>query len=375
MKKKKIFVPVNRPLIGIEELKNVKKCIESGWISSSGAFIKKFEDNFSKIINRKYAIAVSSGTGALDISVKALNLKKGDEIIVPNFTIISSVLEIIKQGLKPIFIDANVDDFNINTNLIEEKITKKTKAIMVVHIYGLPTNMKNIFKISKKYGLKIIEDCAEQLGQNFEKKKIGSFGDISTFSFFANKHITTGEGGMIVTNNKKYYENCLKLRNICFEPKKPRFVHYDLGWNYRMTNLQASIGCAQLLKLNIYIKKKRLIGKFYNKKLKNIKNIKLPKKKDKYANNIYWVYPIILRSNINAKQFSKKLIEAGIETRPFFYPMHMQPIIKKLKLVSKKEKFPVSEKIYHKGLYLPSGIGNTIPELNKVVNAIKLFIK
>lgn len=256
MKKKKIFVPVNRPLIGIEELKNVKKCIESGWISSSGAFIKKFEDNFSKIINRKYAIAVSSGTGALDISVKALNLKKGDEIIVPNFTIISSVLEIIKQGLKPIFIDANFDDFNINTNLIEEKITKKTKAIMVVHIYGLPTNMRNIFKISKKYSLKIIEDCAEQLGQNFEKKKIGSFGDISTFSFFANKHITTGEGGMIVTNNKKYYENCLKLRNICFEPKKPRFVHYDLGWNYRMTNLQASIGCAQLLKLNIYIKKK-----------------------------------------------------------------------------------------------------------------------
>ena len=375
MKKKKIFVPVNRPLIGIEELKNVKKCIESGWISSSGAFIKKFEDNFSKIINRKYAIAVSSGTGALDISVKALNLKKGDEIIVPNFTIISSVLEIIKQGLKPIFIDANFDDFNINTNLIEEKITKKTKAIMVVHIYGLPTNMRNIFKISKKYSLKIIEDCAEQLGQNFEKKKIGSFGDISTFSFFANKHITTGEGGMIVTNNKKYYENCLKLRNICFEPKKPRFVHYDLGWNYRMTNLQASIGCAQLLKLNIYIKKKRLIGKFYNKKLKNIKNIKLPKKKDKYANNIYWVYPIILKSKINAKQFSKKLIEAGIETRPFFYPMHMQPIIKKLKLVSKKEKFPVSEEIYHKGLYLPSGIGNTIPELNKVVNAIKLFIK
>ena len=171
MKKKKIFVPVNRPLIGIEELKNVKKCIESGWISSSGAFIKKFEDNFSKIINRKYAIAVSSGTGALDISVKALNLKKGDEIIVPNFTIISSVLEIIKQGLKPIFIDANFDDFNINTNLIEEKITKKTKAIMVVHIYGLPTNMRNIFKISKKYSLKIIEDCAEQLGQNFEKKK------------------------------------------------------------------------------------------------------------------------------------------------------------------------------------------------------------
>ena len=204
MQKKNRFIPVNRPLIGSQELSNVKKCIEEGWISSSGNFIKKFENDLSKKVNRKFGVAVSSGTGAIDIAIKSLNLKKDDEIIVPNFTIISSVNEIVRQGLKPIFIEANLDDFNIDTNLIEKKINKKTKAIMVVHIYGMPSNMLKIMNLSRKYNLKIIEDCAEQLGQKFNNKMIGSFGDISTFSFFANKNITTGEGGMIVTNNKTY---------------------------------------------------------------------------------------------------------------------------------------------------------------------------
>ena len=213
------MIPVNEPLLADEDFQLLKNAFESGWISSSGSYIKKFEKDFSKIVNRKYGIAVSSGTGAIDIAIKVLNLKKNDEIIVPNFTIISSVIEIIKQGLRPIFIDSKIDDFNIDTELLERKINKKTKAIMVVHIYGLPSNMEKILKISKKYNLRIIEDCAEQLGQKFKKKEIGSFGDISTFSFFANKHITTGEGGMVVTNNSKYYERCLKLRNICFEPK------------------------------------------------------------------------------------------------------------------------------------------------------------
>ena len=375
MKQKISFVPVNRPLIGEEELANVKKCMESGWISSSGKYIIKFEKSFSKIVDRKFGIAVSSGTGAIDIAIKALDFKKGDEIIVPNFTIISSVNEIIRQGIKPIFIDSKKDDFNMDTDLIEKKITKKTKAIMVVHIYGLPTNMVKIIEIAKKYNLKIIEDCAEQLGQKFANKKIGSFGDISIFSFFANKHITTGEGGMLVTNNKAYYEKCLKLRNICFEPNKPRFVHYNLGWNYRMTNLQAAIGCAQLKKLNIFIKKKRLIGDFYNKELKSLKNLILPKKYDEYSKNIYWVYSIILKNSLKSKDLSKKLIKYGIETRPFFFPMNKQPIIKKLKLVGKKEKFPISEEIYEKGLYLPSGIGNTLSELKKVVKILKLILK
>ena len=375
MSLKKKFIPVNRPSIGKEELSNVRKCIETGWISSSGEYIKKFEESLSKKVNRKFGIAVSSGTSALDIAVKSLGLKKGDQIIVPNFTIISSVNEIIRQGLKPIFIDSKIDDFNIDTQLIEKKINKKTKAIMVVHVYGLPSNMYEILKISKKYNLKIIEDCAEQLGQKFNNKMIGSFGDISIFSFFANKNITTGEGGMIVTNNKTYYESCSKLRNICFEKKKPRFIHFDLGWNCRMTNMQAAIGCAQLKKLNSFIRKKRLIGKYYDHHLKKLKDIVLPKKSNKYAKNIYWVYPIILNNKLKAKQLAKKLTRCGIETRPFFYPMHQQPIIKKMKLVNKKEKFPISEKIYEKGLYLPSGIGNTFAELKIVVKTLHSILR
>ena len=375
MQKKNRFIPVNRPLIGSQELSNVKKCIEEGWISSSGNFIKKFENDLSKKVNRKFGVAVSSGTGAIDIAIKSLNLKKDDEIIVPNFTIISSVNEIVRQGLKPIFIEANLDDFNIDTNLIEKKINKKTKAIMVVHIYGMPSNMLKIMNLSRKYNLKIIEDCAEQLGQKFNNKMIGSFGDISTFSFFANKNITTGEGGMIVTNNKTYYERCLKLRNSCFEKKKPRFVHYDLGWNCRMTNMQAAVGCAQLKKLNIFIKKKRLIGKFYNKHLKKLKDITLPKIKDKFSKNIYWVYPIILNNKLNAKQLAKKLMQYGIETRPFFYPMNKQPILKKMKLINKDEQFQISEKIYKKGLYLPSGIGNTFTELKIVAKILNSILK
>ena len=181
-------------------------------------------------------------------------MKKGDEIIVPNFTIISCVNEIIREGLKPIFVDADPITFNINPDLIEKKL-QKTKAILVVHIYGLPVDLKKILK-KKKYNLRLIEDCAEQLGQTFDSKPIGSFGDISTFSFFANKHITTGEGGMIVTNNKKFYNDFLEFRNICFSLKKPRFIHEDIGWNYRLTNLQAAIGCAQLKKLPLFIKRK-----------------------------------------------------------------------------------------------------------------------
>ena len=203
----KKIIPVNRPLFSKLEKKYLNQCIDSGWISSGGSFILKFEDSFKKIVSRRYSATVSNGTAALDIAIKTLNLKKGDEIIVPNFTIISCLNEIIREGIKPIFIDADPNTFNIDSDQIESKITKKTKAILIAHIYGLPVNLDKIITLKNKYKLKLIEDCAEQLGQTYKKKPIGSFGDISTFSFYANKHITTGEGGMIVTNNKSYWDN------------------------------------------------------------------------------------------------------------------------------------------------------------------------
>lgn len=372
----KKIIPVNRPLFSKLEKKYLNQCIDSGWISSGGSFILKFEDSFKKIVSRRYSATVSNGTAALDIAIKTLNLKKGDEIIVPNFTIISCLNEIIREGIKPIFIDADPNTFNIDSDQIESKITKKTKAILIAHIYGLPVNLDKIITLKNKYKLKLIEDCAEQLGQTYKKKPIGSFGDISTFSFYANKHITTGEGGMIVTNNKSYYKKFLELRNICFSLKKPRFIHDDIGWNYRMTNMQAAIGYAQLKKLRYFIKKKRKIGNYYSKELQKISDLQLPVLSNEFSKNIFWVYSIIIKNkNLNAIKLSKNLKKKGIETRPFFYPMHMQPIIKKLKLIDKNQKFPVSEKIYRYGLYLPSGIGNTFDEVKEVVKQLKIIFK
>tara|TARA_B110000858_G_scaffold170562_1_gene200434 strand:+ start:359 stop:1492 length:1134 start_codon:yes stop_codon:yes gene_type:complete len=374
--KLKKIIPVNRPLFSKLEKKYLNECIDSSWISSSGGFIIKFEESFKKIVSRKYSVAVSSGTAALDIAIKTLNLNKGDEIIVPNFTIISCLNEIIREGIKPIFIDADPNTFNIDAEQIEKKITKKTKAILIAHIYGLPANLEKIIKLKNKYKLKLIEDCAEQLGQTYKKKPIGSFGDISTFSFFANKHITTGEGGMVVTNNKSYFKKFLELRNICFSLKKPRFIHDDIGWNYRLTNMQAAIGYAQLKKLSFFIKKKRQIGYYYSKELKKIRHLQLPVLSNKFSKNIFWVYSLIIKNkNFKAIKLTEKLKKKGIETRPFFYPMHMQPIIKKLRLINKSEKFPVSEQIYQYGLYLPSGIGNTFKEIKEVVRQLKIIFK
>lgn len=376
MTKLKKIIPVNRPLFSKLEKKYLNQCIDSGWISSGGPFILKFENSFKKIVSRRYSATVSNGTAAIDIAIKTLNLRKGDEIIVPNFTIISCLNEIIREGIKPIFIDADPNTFNIDTDQIESKITKKTKAILIVHIYGLPVNLDKIITLKNKYKLKLIEDCAEQLGQTYKRKPIGSFGDISIFSFYANKHITTGEGGMIVTNNKSYYKKFLELRNICFSLKKSRFIHDDIGWNYRMTNMQAAIGYAQLKKLRYFIKKKRKIGNYYSKELQKISDLQLPVLSNEFSKNIFWVYSIIIKNkNLNAIKLSKDLKKKGIETRPFFYPMHMQPIIKKLKLIDKNEKFPVSEKIYRYGLYLPSGIGNTFNEVKEVVKQLKIIFK
>jgi len=215
--------------------------MRSGWISSDGPEIKKFEENFSRFVGRKYSIAVSSGTAALEIAIKALDIKKNDEVLIPNFTIISNALAVIRQQSKPVLIDCNLKDWNIKIENIEKNISKKTKAIIVTHIYSFPNEVDKILKICKKYNLFLIEDAAEVLGISYKNKMCGSFGDISTFSFYANKQLTTGEGGMLSVNSFKIYEKCKSLRNLCFG-KLNRFNHDDIGWNYRMTNMQAALG-------------------------------------------------------------------------------------------------------------------------------------
>ena len=372
------MIPVNKPLFSGNESKYLLNCIKSGWISSNGKYVKKFEKKFANYIGRKFSTSVSNGSVALEIALKALNLKSGSEVILPTFTIISCCNSIIKAGLKPVLVDCDRDTFNMNIEHVKNKINKNTSAILMVHIYGITVDVDKILQLAKKNKLKVIEDAAEMHGQKYKKKLCGSFGDISTFSFYANKHITTGEGGMILTNKKKIFENILNLKNLYFGKGINRFKHYGIGSNQRFTNLQASIGLAQLENIDKVVKKKYFIGNYYSKKLSLLnRKIILPLKKVSYCENIYWVYPILIKDTCkyNAEKVIKLLKNEGVECRPFFYPMHLQPIYKKMKIFDNK-KYPISVKISKKGFYIPSGIGITKKELDIVINKIiKVFNK
>ena len=374
MNKNILTVPVNEPLLNGNEEKYLIECIRTGWISSEGPFIKQFENKFADITNRKHAIAVSNGSVALDATIVALGLSRGDEVIMPTFTIISCAAAIIRSGAKPVLVDADPITWNIDVTKIEEKISNKTKAIMVVHIYGLPSNMDVILDIAKKYNLQIIEDAAEMHGQTYNNIPCGSFGDVSTFSFYPNKHITTGEGGMILTDDDDLAEKCRSLRNLCFNSKQ-RFVHDELGWNLRMTNLQAAVGVAQLERLNEFVAIKRNMGEIYNNLLHELKEVQLPKKSTHYANNIYWVYGIVLNESISfdALEAMKRLSSKGIGTRPFFWPMHLQPVFAKMGLFQ-GEKYPVSENIARRGFYLPSGMALNENQIIQSAEALKKII-
>ena len=367
-------IPVSSPVITKSDAENVFKVVKSGWVSSSGEEIIKFEKNLSKYVGRRYACAVSNGTAALEIAVKSLGIKKNDEIIMPSFTIISNAVAIIKNFARPKLVDTDPQTWNIKISDIEKKITKKTKALLIPHIYGFPCDMDKILKICKKHKLYLIEDAAEMLGQTFKGKKCGSFGDISTFSFYANKNITTGEGGMILTNEKKIINKAKDFRNLSFG-KINRFNHTDISWNYRFTNMQAALGNSQLKRINEIVKKKKTIGKYYYKKLINNKNIIIQPTKLSYAENIYWVFGILLKKNSLKYKINiqKKLKKLKIDTRPFFWPMHKQNIFIKMKLF-KKEKFPFSEYLSNSGFYIPAGIDLDKKKMNYICDCINKVI-
>lgn len=369
------MIPVNAPLLDGNEKKYLNECIDTGWISSEGSFVTRFENDMAEYVGRKFAVAVTNGTAALEMAVVALGIKAGDEVILPSFTIISCAQAIVKAGAKPVLVDSDFDSFNMIVEDIEAKITSKTKAIMVVHIYGLPVDMNPILDLAKKYELKIIEDAAEMHGQTYENKKCGSFGDISVFSFYPNKHITTGEGGMILTDDESIYIKCKSLRNLCFSSESgQRFIHDELGWNLRMTNLQAALGVAQLERIDEFVQKKRWIGNLYQSLLNDIEAINLPIKQTDFAQNIYWVFAITLKDSCKktVPEVMQQLGEQGIGTRPFFYPMHQQPVFIKMGLFEHEE-YPNSSKLYEKGFYIPSGLALTqeqIYEISRVMHEV-----
>lgn len=364
------FIPVNEPLLSGNEKKYLNECIDTGWISSEGPFVKELEEKFSKSAGRKYGVAVCNGTAALEAAVIACGIEKDDEVIMPAFTIISCASAIVRAGGIPVLIDSEPHTFNMDTNQIKKKITKKTKAIMAVHIYGLPVDMDSVLEIAKEYDLKVIEDAAEVIGQKYKEKPCGSFGDVSVFSFYPNKHITTGEGGMIVTDDEEIAERCRSLRNLCFIPEK-RFVHHELGFNFRMTNLQAALGLAQFERLEEFVEKKKCIGRTYNELFKDNPYFDLPLEKTEFSENIYWVYGIVLKENVkfNAEDAMKFLSGKKIGTRPFFYPMHLQPVFHKMNLF-KGEVYPVSENLADRGFYIPSGMALTEEQIKKSAQAV-----
>lgn len=378
MKKKSIlnrkkFIPVSKPYISKTDIESINKVLKKGWISSDGPEVKKFEQNFSKKIKKKYSIAVANGTSALEIAIKALNLKKGDEVIIPNFTIISNALAVVKQNAKPVLIDCDLKTWNVKIEDIESKINKKTKAIIITHIYSFANNMDSIIKLCKKHKIFLIEDSAELLGLKYKNKMCGSFGDISTFSFYANKQVTTGEGGMISTDNVKLYEKCKSLRNLCFG-EKIRFNHNDLGWNYRITNIQAALGLSQLKRLDKIVQEKISIGNYYYNNLGSNKNIYMTPPKISYSKNIYWVVGILIKNKkILASKIIKKLNSYGIGARPFFWPMNEQKIFKKMKLF-KKGHYPNSYYLSRYGFYIPSFLNIKISEMKYVISIINKLL-
>ena len=365
---------VNEPCLNGREKEYLEECIETGWISFEGPFVKRFEEGMAQFTKRKYGVAVSNGSAALEAAVLALELGEGDEVIMPTFTIISCVAPVVRVGAKPVLVDADPVTFNMRYEDIIAKITDKTKAIMIVHIYGLPVDMDPLLSLAKERGIVIIEDAAEMHGQTYKGRPCGSFGDLSCFSFYPNKHITCGEGGMVLTDDEHLANRLRLVRNLFFSQKK-RYVHEELGYNLRMTNLQAAVGCAQLERIEETVEKKRHIGHLYDELLADTPGLQLPLRHTEYAENIYWVYGIVLDDNVpfDAEEMRQRLKAEGVGTRGFFWPMHEQPVFRKRRMFV-GESYPVAERLARRGFYVPSGLTLTDEQQKYVADKVRFIL-
>jgi perosamine synthetase len=348
-------------------------------VSSAGRFIEEFEEKWAAYCGRKYAVAVSNGTAALQVAVATLGLRPGDEVIMPTFTIISCALAVVYAGGVPVLVDSDPRTWTLDVNQIARKVTPRTKAIMAVHIYGHPADMEPILALAASKNLAVIEDAAEAhgaeylLGRNGREpvwRRCGSFGMSSCFSFYANKLITTGEGGMILTDRSEVAEKARSLRNLCFQSRR-RFYHEELGFNFRITNLQAALGRSQLEHMDQIVAKKRWIGREYTRRLRGLPGLQLPVE-ETWARNVYWMYGVVVSEStgMNAETVARRLAKHGIETRPFFLGMHEQPVFWPRGWYL-NESYPVAERLARQGLYLPSGMALTEEQLEQVVKTLQ----
>lgn len=352
------FIPVNEPRLDGNEERYLLECVRTGWISSEGPFVARLEEGLARRMGRGHAIAVCNGSAALDAAVAALRLGPGDEVILPAHTIISCASAVVRAGATPVLTDCDPATWNMTAEAVAERITPRTKAVMAVHIFGLPAPMQGILALAKEHGLAVIEDAAEAIGQTCNGAPCGGLGDISCLSFYPNKLVTTGEGGMLLTDDDRLAERCRSLRNLCFQ--KRRFIHEELGWNLRMSNLQAAVGVAQLERLDQAIVRKRAIGALYQRLLAGTPGLLLPPAATPDAENLYWVFGVVLDDDVpfDADEAMRRLAEDGVGTRPFFWPLHEQPVFRRMGLFA-DDRHPVSERIGRRGFYLPSGLGAT----------------
>ncbi len=372
------MIPVNEPLLGKREEELLLECVRTGWISSAGKFIDDFEQRWAAYCSKRYGIGVSNGTVALQLALASVGLKPGDEVILPTFTIISCALAVIYNGGVPVLVDCDPGTWCMDVQQVKEKISRRTRAIMPVHIYGHPVDMDPVVSLAEKYNLAVVEDAAEAHGAEYLSgretdrpvwRRCGSFGTLSCFSFYANKLVTTGEGGMVLTDDRALADKARSLRNLCFQGDR-RFFHEALGFNFRLTNLQAALGVAQLERMDEIVARKQWLGQTYNKLLKTARDLELPPQ-EPWARSVYWMYGVVLPEEIdmNATQFSQALRHRGVETRPFFIGMHEQPIFHQQGLFS-GEKYPVAERLARRGLYLPSGLALTEDQLKFVCDTV-----
>ncbi len=367
------MIPVCEPTLQGNELKYVTDTIKTGWISSAGSYLQKFEQKFAEYCTVKHGVSCCNGTVAIHLAIEALGIGPGDEVIIPTFTMAASCNGVIYAGAKPVLVDSELDTWNIDIDKIEDKITPRTKAIMVVHTYGHPVDMDKVKRIADKHNLYIIEDAAEAHGAEYKGRKTGSLSDIAAFSFYANKIITTGEGGMVVTNNDKWAEEMKKLRNHYFG--MPRFIHPKVGYNYRLTNLQAAIGLAQLERIEELVNARRKNAQLYNQLLVNVKGMTTPPEAE-WAKNVYWMYGVLVQDSFGKTmpQLREGLDKLGVETRTFFIGMHKQPMYlnsPKLNYPDVTGNYPCSDELERKGFYLPSSSHLTKEQIEFIVEKIK----
>jgi perosamine synthetase len=369
-------IPVSEPLLDGREKELLTRCVDTGWISSEGPFVTEFESGFSDYVGTNFGVAVCSGTAALETALYALGVRKDDEIIMPSFTIISCALAALRLGAKPVLVDIDPETWNMDVNSVESKITQKTRAIMPVHIYGHPVDMDPLFDVSSRYDLKIVEDAAEAHGAEYLSKsqdrwvKCGNMSDAACFSFYANKIITTGEGGMVLTNDQTVSDRAASYRDLCFKSTK-RFYHTELCYNFRMSNVQAALGVAQLERIEEFVAIKRMLGQYYREKLQHVPHIRFQVEKP-YAKTVHWMYAIELdeESEINAERMIGLLKERHIGARPFFIGLHAQPVFARMGLF-KEESYPNTDRAHEHGLYLPSGLALTTEQIDTVCSALQ----